>query len=353
MFKEEATAPINIAVIKYWGKKNEQLILPTNSSISVTISQEHLKTRTSVECSASFTEDELILNGQKMLLNGRFQACLKNVKELALKHGFNKFPIEWKVHVKSENNFPTAAGLASSASGYACLVYALAKLYGVHHLHEELTKIARVGSGSACRSIYGGFVKWHEGHDEHDSVAKQIADELHWEELQVFICVVNDKQKDISSTFGMQQTVKTSQLFPHRIKEVLPKRLEAMEKAIIEKDFETFGKLTMQDSNQFHAVCLDTYPPIMYLNDVSRRIIHTISALNDKMGRIVAAYTFDAGPNAVIFSQKRDLEVVLKELDEQVGIKNLSSSTLVLGDSLCNEKLISQVIHAKAGEGAK
>lgn len=183
----------------------------------------------------------------------------------------------------------------------------------------DVSDIARVGSGSACRSLYGGFVRWEMGAaaDGSDSRAVQLCTESHWPEMRVLVCVVSDKKKDVSSTSGMHTTMQTSTLMEHRMRNVVPARLANIEKAILNKDFGTFAALTMQDSNSFHAVCLDTYPPISYMNDVSRRIVQILSRLNDTAPNKVprAAYTFDAGPNAVIYLLDKDVPVVLGLLD--------------------------------------
>ncbi|GBP10712.1 Diphosphomevalonate decarboxylase [Eumeta japonica] len=128
--------------------------------------------------------------------NPRVMRCLKAIQRLALaKTESLKFPLEWKLHIVSRNNFPTAAGLASSAAGYACLVYTLASLYGI--ADEELTSIARQGSGSACRSLHGGFVRWHMGKldDGSDSIATPVATASHWPNMHVLILVANDGRK--------------------------------------------------------------------------------------------------------------------------------------------------------------
>lgn len=160
------------------------------------------------------------------------------------------------------------------------LVYTIASLYGIEG--EELSVIARQGSGSACRSIHGGFVHWKKGDlvDGSDSVAVQVTDELHWPEMRVLIVVVNDKKKKISSTEGMATTAQNSELFTYRVEHVVNKRVTAMKKCITEKDFETFAELTMKDSNQFHAVCLDSYPPLVYMNDVSHKIASLVHMYN-------------------------------------------------------------------------
>ncbi|XP_027575572.1 diphosphomevalonate decarboxylase [Pipra filicauda] len=302
------TAPVNIAVIKYWGKRDTDLILPINSSLSVTLHQDQLKTTTTAAASRDFTEDRLWLNGAEVDVgHPRVQACLREVRRLARKRRGGSEDtttlglLSYKVHVASENNFPTAAGLASSAAGYACLVSALARLYGVE---DELSEVARRGSGSACRSMWGGFVQWQRGErpDGTDSLAHQVAPETHWPELRVLVLVVSGKKKPVASTAGMQTSVETSPLLKHRAEVVVPERLAQMIRHIRERDFEGFGQLTMQDSNQFHATCLDTFPPIFYLNDLSRHIIALAHRYNAHHGHIKVAYTFDAGPNAVIFT---------------------------------------------------
>lgn len=221
----------------------------------------------------------------------------------------------YKLHIVSFNNFPTAAGLASSAAGFACLVYTVAQVYGIQESYSgELSAIARVGSGSACRSLYGGWVKWEMGEkaDGSDSLAVQVADEKHWPEVVIAVLVVSEHRKPIGSTSAMERSVQNSDLLKHRAANVVPERMKAMEKAILDRNFDEFGKLTIQDSNQFHAVCLDTYPPVMYLNDVSKQIINLLTQYNAHYGEVRAAYTFDAGPNAVIYTKKEYLPEILQ-----------------------------------------
>jgi len=222
------------------------------------------------------------------------------------------------VHIASKNNFPTAAGLASSASGFAALVKSLAALYQLPSTPSELSLIARQGSGSACRSLFGGFVAWERGSspDGSDSLAVEVAPREHWPEMHALICVVSDDKKGTSSTSGMQRTVETSSLLQHRIKHVVPERMKAISDAINKRDFATFAKITMQDSNQFHAVALDTDPPIFYMNDVSRAIISLIVEYNrvsvEAGGSLKAAYTYDAGPNAVIYTLKENVKEIVE-----------------------------------------
>ncbi|TXG49332.1 hypothetical protein EZV62_025207 [Acer yangbiense] len=317
-----AQTPTNIAVIKYWGKRDETLILPVNDSISVTLDPDHLCTTTTVAVSPSFDHDRMWLNAKEISLSGgRFQNCLREIRNRACdfedkQKGIKIEKKDWEklhVHIASYNNFPTAAGLASSAAGFACLVFSLAKLMNLREDQSQLSAIARQGSGSACRSLFGGFVKWIMGKDEKgsDSLAVQLADEEHWNDLVIIIAVVSSRQKETSSTSGMRESVETSLLLQHRAKEVVPKRIVQMEEAIKNHDFSSFAQLACADSNQFHAVCLDTSPPIFYMNDTSHRIISYVEKWNRSEGSPQVAYTFDAGPNAVMIARNRKVATQL------------------------------------------
>ncbi|AMD22557.1 HHL213Wp [Eremothecium sinecaudum] len=307
------TAPVNIATLKYWGKRDTALNLPTNSSISVTLAQDDLRTLTTAATSEEFPEDKLWLNGkEESLQNPRTQSCLKDLRDLRkqLEEADPSLPpfSKWKLHIVSENNFPTAAGLASSAAGFAALIMSIAKLYKLPQDASELSKIARKGSGSACRSLFGGYVAWEMGSntDGSDSKAVQIADVDHWPDIKAIVLVVSADKKDTPSTSGMQATVATSELFQHRIHNVVPKRFQEMKTAILNKDFAAFADLTMKDSNSFHATCLDSYPPIFYMNDTSRKIVKLCHEINQFYNETIVAYTYDAGPNAVLYYLKEN-----------------------------------------------
>ncbi|XP_062327077.1 diphosphomevalonate decarboxylase [Osmerus eperlanus] len=362
------SAPVNIAVIKYWGKRDEELILPINSSLSVTLHQDQLKTTTTVACSRSFEEDRIWLNGREEDITlPRLQSCLREVRRLARKRHSDGDPagLSHKFHICSVNNFPTAAGLASSAAGYACLVYSLARVLGVE---GELSVVARQGSGSACRSMYGGFVQWTMGQreDGKDSIAQQVAPETNWPELRVLVLVVSAERKLVGSTSGMQTSVETSSLLKHRAECVVPGRMEQMIRAVKKRDFATFAELTMKESNQFHATCLDTYPPVFYLNDVSRRIINLVHRYNRHCGETRVAYSFDAGPNAVIFTLQEHtaefFQVVRTffppETNGEQFLKGLPITGVTLSEELKEAigmeplvKGISYIISTKAGPG--
>lgn len=315
-------------LLRYWGKRDPKLNLPTNSSLSVTLSQSDLRTLTTASCSASYPahSDSLLLNGEPSDISGaRTQACLRalRARREALEAANPSLPklSAMPLHLVSENNFPTAAGLASSAAGFAALVRATADLYELPDSPAELSLIARQGSGSACRSLFGGYVAWRMGarDDGSDSLADLVAEASHWPEMRALILVVSAAKKGVSSTSGMQQTVATSGLFKQRVGEVVPANMDLMEKAIREKDFELFGEVTMRDSNSFHACCADTYPPIFYMNDVSRAAVRAVEKINEAAGRTVAAYTFDAGPNCVVYYLEKDEAQVVGTFYKQLG----------------------------------
>lgn len=284
--------------------------------------------------------------------------------------------LEWKLRVVSENNFPTAAGLASSAAGYSCLVYTLATLYGLQD-EIELSALARMGSGSACRSIYGGFVQWQRGEadDGHDSTAVQLAPATHWPDLELLILVVNDAHKKTSSTSGMSRSVATSPLLQHRAAVVVPQRIAEMRQAIAEKNFDTFAQLSMRDSNQFHAVCLDTFPPCVYLTDVSHAVINAVHSYNaawtavEGCEQTKAGYTFDAGPNACILILRENVPHFVSYL-KQVFPSSSSDATFFTGIATeaadlpvevankldlvpAGTDLLKYVIHTRIGDGPK
>jgi len=311
----EATA--NIAVIKYWGKRDEKLILPKNSSLSFTMDGQ-LKTRTTVMFSQELKEDEFWLNNKKMDLTDKETAeRLQQLDVIRQKAG-----IQDRALIVSLNCFPTAAGFASSAAGLAALAWAASKAAGLSLSGIELSVLARLGSGSASRSVLGGFVEWQKGEktDGSDSVAVQIAPATHWPELRNVIVVVDAGKKKISSRAGMKQTVATSPLYPARLGYV-DRAIEDMKRAVLAKDFQRFAELVMRESNSLHSVMLDTWPPISYLNDISKEIIYAVHDLNAAEGKNIAAYTFDAGPNAHIYTTEENVPKVRKMLE---GIKGVA-----------------------------
>ncbi|TVY83129.1 Diphosphomevalonate decarboxylase, partial [Lachnellula suecica] len=310
--------------------------------------------------------DSLLLNSSSQDVTGaRTQACFRELRALrsALEAKDSSLPklATLPLKIVSENNFPTAAGLASSAAGFAALVRAIANLYELPSTPTELSRIARQGSGSACRSLFGGYVAWQMGNeaDGSDSLAVEVAPASHWPSMRAVILVASAAQKGTSSTSGMQETVATSRLFKERLK-VVPEHMSEMEAAIKEKDFERFGRVTMMDSNSFHSTCSDTFPPIFYMNDTSRAAIRVVEDINRKAGKIVAAYTFDAGPNCVIYYEEKNTDIVagvlkgaLAHVDgwQSRDIKAQESGDLNAGNVQILKDGVVRVILTQVGEG--
>ena len=188
-----------------------------------------------------------------------------------------------------------------------------------------------------------------------------VAPREHWPEMRALILVASAEKKSVSSTAGMQTTVGTSALFTTRAEKVVPAAMREMEIAIKEKDFERFAEVTMKESNSFHACCLDTSPPIFYLNDVSRAAIRCVENINEKAGKKVAAYTFDAGPNCVIYYQEENEDAILSHfkstlghLEGWIGKGEVSTEDQAMEDDPALQVLrqgITRVILTSVGEG--
>jgi diphosphomevalonate decarboxylase len=165
-------------------------------------------------------------------------------------------------------------------------------------------------------------VEWRKGkkNDGSDSISVPILPPEHWPELRNVIAVINAGEKKLSSRVAMKQTVATSQLYQMRIHKI-PELIKKMKATIVAKDFPTFAQLTMQESNNLHAVMLDTWPPIRYLSDVSYEVMEKIHELNDHVGERISAYTFDAGPNAHIYTTVSHVDKVVQALQCISGVK--------------------------------
>ncbi len=333
----------NIALIKYWGKRDTKLILPMNSSISLTLDSNSKKvfgksfelyTRTSVVFSKKIDADMFYMNGEMQdLTNKDTEERFRVVDVLREMAGITD-----RVMVVSKNAFPTASGLASSASGIAALIYAASEALDLKLSQKEMSIVARQGSGSACRSMFGGIVKWNKGirSDGKDSYAEQLYPENYWPELTDVIAIASSVKKKIPSRAGMSQTVSTSSLYKERIGKV-DSRIKALEKAIKEKDFHTFAEIIMTDSNNMHATMLDTYPPIIYMNDVSREVIYAVHELNERSGENICGYTFDAGANPQIITTKGNVNKVIDVLKKINGLESVFYTGVGGGPKILDE----------------
>ncbi len=303
----------NIALIKYWGKKDEILHLPYNNSLSIT--QDSFYTDTEVEFSDSFEEDIFILNGEvqsetERIKISKFVDLLRELKGL-----------ETRARINSFNNMPTAAGFGSSASAYAALTAAINDALELRLSEKELSTYARRGSGSASRSIYGGLVEWHAGTDHESSFAEQI-DTADWG-LSTITVIGTPKQKKFSSRVGMQKSVHTSPFYkewPNVAKEALNK----IKRAIKERDIDEIGKIAEHNALAMHSLTITSVPPILYFNDKTMRAIAAVHEIRD-LG-YTAYFTIDAGPNIVIICPRDQAEDIMRIYNEKISDDKLMLS---------------------------
>jgi len=310
-------APPNIALVKYWGVRDAALALPYNSSLSVTL--ERLRSRTTVRFDPALNADQVELNGAPASGGPKEGVVrfLDRVRDLA--------GISESADVRSANNFPTASGLASSASGFAALAGAATQAAGLFLSDRELSRLARFGSGSACRSVFGGFVEWRAGRrpDGRDCYARSVYGPDHWPELVDVVALVRDAPtKGVRSAEAMQATVRTSEYFFQRQQE-LPARIRGIRAAIGARRADRLFPLIMEECDSFRTACETTHPALDYLTSISRAILAEVQGLNRQAGRFVAAYTHDAGAHVHVFTLARDRAMVRRRLAGVDGVERI------------------------------
>ncbi|KFF59285.1 diphosphomevalonate decarboxylase [Cryobacterium sp. MLB-32] len=313
-----ARAHSNIALVKYWGKRDAVLNTPAVGSISVTLDALHTDTR--VTFRTDLGDDEFLLDGRRGDVT-RVSRVLDLVRERA-GHG-------QRALVSSTNNFPTGAGLASSASGFAALATAAAGAAGLALSDRELSILARQGSGSAARSIFGGFAEMHSGvaADGSDSYAEQLLDSSEWP-LSVAVAITERGQKSINSTVGMVESAATSPFYSAWLDSAGDDLVE-MRAAIAARDFARLGELSEYNCLKLHALMLSTRPALIYWNAATVAAMH---AVRDLRGQGVAAYfTIDAGPQVKVLSLPADAAAVQAALANVPGVLEVRGSALGLG----------------------
>lgn len=304
----------NIALVKYWGMRDARLVLPNNSSLSMTVSR--LWTRTTVRFDPELREDRFSLNGRPAAA-GPLQGAVAFLDLVRERSGRSEF-----AEVRSRNNFPIASGLASSASGFAALAGAAARAAGLRPTPRELSRLARQGSGSASRSIFGGFVEWQKGHraDGSDCFARPLLPPDHWPALRDVVALIADApEKSVRSARAMQDTVRTSPEYAHRLRTV-PRRLAAIRNALRVRSADRFLELVMEECDDFRHVCETTVPSLDYLTSASREVLAAVRELNRDAGHPIAAYTHDAGAHVHVFTFRPHLATVQRRLHRIHGV---------------------------------
>jgi diphosphomevalonate decarboxylase len=313
MVRATAKANTNIALIKYWGKREEKLFLPMNSSLSITL--DRFYTITSVEFRENIEGDIFLLNNQQASEAelSKVSRFLDGIRKLA---GTSLYAM-----VNSENKVPTAAGFASSASGFAALAAAGAKALNLELNQKELSILARQGSGSACRSVYGGYVEWQKGEQEDgkDSFAHQILSENDWD-ISILSVMVASEQKKVSSREGMKRTVKTSPFYSGWLQTV-EKDLQRAKDAIISRDFESLGNVVEANALKMHATMFGAEPPILYWQGGTMEVMQHIQNLRS-LG-VLVFFTIDAGPNVKVLCLPEDEQRVYESLLTLPAVQNV------------------------------
>ena len=298
-----AVAPSNIALIKYWGKSDATSQWPANDSLSMTL--DHCRTvTTAVRCSSA--DHQVVLEDQQISRQEQGK-IFAHIDRLCRATGHDGA----KLDIVSRNTFPAGCGIASSASGFAALTLAvagalleagdLAALAQAGYDREQLADLARLGSGSACRSLTGGFVHWQRG----AAADGQKVTTCPGPELADTIVVLSDKPKVVSSSAG-HQTAWTSPLFAARIAG-LPERLNRMRRALAAGDAETFGPLLEQDALDMHAVMLSSTPALNYFAPETAAFLAWIRRTRQET-KLPVWFTMDAGPNVHLISHPGDQE---------------------------------------------
>lgn len=295
----EAFAPSNIALCKYWGKRDKVLNLPVNPSLSISLAELGSRTRLS---QLDAITDQVRLNGKLLSADSAFATKVVQFIDLF------RQPAESRLLIETHNNIPTAAGLASSASGFAALTRAVDRLYDFNLSPQQLSAFARLGSGSASRSIFEGFVEWQMGvrEDGMDSHAVQL--EQQWPEFRVGLLTLTSAEKSVGSRAGMQRTVETAHLYQSWPLQAATD-LERLRKAINEQDFSTLGATAEQNALSMHATMIASWPPLLYWQPESVAAMQRIWTLREQ--GLELYFTMDAGPNIkLLFCQQDQADVV-------------------------------------------
>ncbi|MDW8172490.1 MAG: diphosphomevalonate decarboxylase [Anaerolineae bacterium] len=308
-----ARAFANIAFIKYWGNRDDELRLPANPSLSMNLDGLYAQTR--VIWDDNLTDDSLILNDEPQ----RGKALERVSRHLDIMR--QRLCIQSRAQVISHNNFPMGAGIASSAAAFAALTLAAAQAGGVSLEERELSALARRGSGSAARSIPSGFVVWHQGHDHESSYAESVAAPDHWDLVDV-IAIISAAHKATGSEDG-HKTAATSDLQVARVHGA-QSRLETCLEALRTRDFPLLAQVVEHDSNLMHAVMMTSRPPLFYWLPTTLAVMQAVRQWRAEGLNI--CYTLDAGPNVHCLCLSAEAPIIQERLSSIPGVRQIVSA---------------------------
>lgn len=311
-----AVAHPNIALVKYWGKSDAECNIPAMASLSITLDE--LTTRTTVRVDPELDHDEFLLEGREApAMAGRVTACLDRLRSLTGRHEF--------ALIESENYFPTGAGLASSASGFAALVVAADAAFDTGLDRAELADLARRSSGSAARSLYGGFVELClTGNEERPTETRQILEPAAWP-LRAAVAVTETGPKEVGSSEGMQLSERTSPFYGSWVASS-GSDLAAARSAVDRRDFAALADVSESSCLKMHAVMLSSRPGLVYWNGATVECLHRVRELR-KRG-VPVFFTVDAGPQVKAVCLPEAFARVAAELETVPGVVELLSSGL-------------------------
>lgn len=298
----------NIAFIKYWGNRDDALRLPANSSLSMNLDDLH--TTTTVRFDPAASGDRLLLNGNEVAGPAR-ERVSRHLDLLRRAAG-----VEYPADVASVNNFPTGTGIASSASAFSALTVAAAAALGLSLSERTLSVLARQGSGSASRSVPGGFVEWHAADDSESSYAESIAPPEHWALVDI-VAIVSREHKAVGSTGG-HALAPTSPLQGARVMDT-PRRLTLCRRAILERDFDSFAAVVEQDALMMHGVMMTSTPALLYWQPPTLRLIDAVMAW--RAAGIPVCFTIDAGPNVHVITTGEHADRVSAQVRTVEGVQ--------------------------------
>lgn len=301
-----AFAPVNIALCKYWGKRDTALNLPLTDSLSVALPNLGAHTQLTV---IDAKQDSVALNGKALPADSDF------VKKLIAFLELFRQGAPWRLAIDTHSDVSVAAGLASSASGFAALTLALQQLCGWSLSLPQLSILARLGSGSACRSLWSGFVHWQAGQKPDGSDSYGIPLPQSWPDLQLGLLIFHDQPKPISSRAAMQRTVETSTLYQSWPRQV-SQDLSDIQTAIGQSDFEKLGIAAERNALAMHATMLAAWPPILYSNAATFAAMQTIWQLRAE--GLPVYFTQDAGPHLKLLFLAADKERVQQVFNDLI-----------------------------------
>ena len=332
-----AEAPANIAFIKYWGAHDLEQGVPLNASISMTldrcVSTCTVETRPA-ESDEPGSADEVFLAESEGLQPAPEAFARRVLDHLDRLRSLVDDDVSFRVATK--NSFPAAAGLASSASGFAALTLATTRALGLDPSSNELSILARrSGSGSAARSVLGGYVELPGGPHEEDVYARPLASAQDWE-LRDLVAVVATEPKSVSSLEGHRR-VRSSPYFRERLA-LLPGRLDAVRQAIEARDFHLLGPVVEEEGIDLHLVAMSAIPPVFYW---APGTIEALDAVRQLRRDGVEAYsTMDAGPNVHVICRPADEAQVAERLTELSSVQRVIRDRVGSGPKLCEDHLL-------------